>query len=110
MKTSCDIIQDLIPLYCDGCASSSSCAEVEEHINECRECRSYAASYKRASRISAHAANGQTREVDIDIDLPYRNLAEKIRIRRRINTACSVGAVIAGAMALTFIFDKIIKK
>ncbi len=101
----CEIIQDLIPLYCDGCASPSSCAEVEEHIDECRECRAFAASYRRASRISAHTAEA-TREVDIDIDIPYRNLAEKIRIRRRISTACTAGAIVAGAMVLTYLFDR----
>ena len=100
---SCDIIQDLIPLYCDGCASPDSCAEVEEHIDECRECRAFAASYKRASRISARTK--PSREVDIDIDLPDRNLAHRIRIRRRINAACTVGAVIAGAMVLTALLD-----
>jgi predicted anti-sigma-YlaC factor YlaD len=110
MKNNCEIIQDLIPLYCDGCASDASRKEVEEHIDECRECRSFAASYRRASKISAHTSPASTREFDIDIDLPYRNLAEKIRIRRRINTACSIGAVIAGAMALTFGFDKVMKK
>ncbi len=109
MKNNCEIIQDIIPLYCDGCASESSCAMVEEHLSDCRECRSYAASYKRASRISAHTDKA-TREVDIDIELPYRSLAQKIRIRRRINTACTVGGAIAGAMLLTFIFDKWQKK
>ena len=109
MKNKCEIIQDLIPLYCDGCASETSREEVEAHIDECRECRLFAASYRRASRISARPSTA-CREVDIDIDLPYRNLAEKIRIRRRINTACSIGAVIAGAMALTLVFDKIMKK
>ena len=110
MKNKCEIIQDLIPLYCDGCASEASCEEVEAHLDECRDCRSLAASYKRASRISARTAQNATREVDFDIDLPYRNLAEKIRIRRRINTACSIGAVIAGAMALTFVLDRLTKK
>ena len=110
MKNNCEIIQDLIPLYCDGCASEASREEVEAHIDECRECRAFAASYKRASKISARTNGTDTRELDIDIDLPYRNLAEKIRIRRRINTACSIGAVIAGAMALTFLFDKVMKK
>ena len=107
---SCEIIQDLIPLYCDGCASPASCAEVEEHIDECRECRAFAASYRRASRISAHTGGASTREVDIDIDIPYRNLAQRIRIRRRINTACTIGGVIAGAMVLTALFDRKMKK
>ena len=99
----CDVIQDLIPLYCDGCASPASCAEVEAHLGECRECRAFSASYKRASRISARAERA-ARETEIDVDLPYRDLAQKIRVRRRINTACTVGAVIAGAWLLAAIF------
>lgn len=109
MKNKCELIQDLIPLYCDGCASPSSRAEVEEHLEDCRECRSYAASYKRASRISAHTAL-DTREHTFDIDLPYATLAQRIRIHRRINTACMIGGVIAGAMALTFLIDKASRK
>ena len=105
MKNNCEIIQDLIPLYLDGCASEASAHMVEEHIDECRECRSYAASYRRASKITANAG-GVTRELDFDIDVPYSHLAKKIRIRRRINAACMIGGVIAGAMALTFLAEK----
>ena len=109
MKNNCEIVQDLIPLYVDGCASESSAHVVEEHLSECRECRLFASSYRRASKISAQSS-GRTKELDIDIDMPYRNLAHKIRIRRRISTACSVGAVIAGAMVLTFLADRQQKK
>ena len=109
MKNKCELIQDLIPLYCDGCASLASREEVEEHLSECRECRSYAASYKRASRISAQPTLDM-RERTFDIDLPYASLAQRIRIRRRINTACMIGAVIAGAMAMTYLIDRINKK
>ena len=104
MKTSCERVQDLIPLYSDGCASAASEKMVSEHLSECSECTSYAASYARASKISA-ANLKKTKEVDIDIDLPYRNLAKKIRIRRRINAACTIGAVLVGALALTLAFD-----
>lgn len=39
MKTNCDIIQDLLPLYCDNvCSEESKCA-VEDHIQECEQCR-----------------------------------------------------------------------
>ena len=109
MNNNCEMIQDLIPLYVDGCASETSALTVEEHLSECRECRMYAASYRRASKITPKT-QGKTRELDIDIDMPYRNLAHKIRIRRRISTACSVGAVIAGAMVLTFLADRSQKK
>ncbi len=104
MKTSCEIIEDLIPLYSDGCASPASAKMIAEHLKECEECREFAASYARSSRIRASHAQ-KTREVDFDIELPYRSLAKKIRIRRRITTACTVGGVIAAAILLTFAAD-----
>ncbi len=39
MKTSCDIIRDLLPLYADHVTSDASNALVEEHLNECPNCR-----------------------------------------------------------------------
>ena len=109
MKNKCELIQDLIPLYSDGCASGTTREEVEEHLDSCCECRAYAASYRRASRISAHTEL-DTHEHTFDIDLPYASLAQRIRIRRRINTACMIGGIIAGAMAMTFLIDRHNKK
>ncbi len=104
MMINCEIIEDLIPLYSDGCASPASAKMVEEHLHECEGCRAFAASYARSSKIHAAKTN-HTRELDLDIELPYRNLAKKIRIRRRINTACTVGGVFAAAILLTFAAD-----
>ncbi|MBQ8159928.1 MAG: zf-HC2 domain-containing protein [Clostridia bacterium] len=39
MKTDCDIIRDLLPLYADGICSEKSSEAVEEHLHECPECR-----------------------------------------------------------------------
>lgn len=39
MKTSCEIIQDLIPLVKDQVASPASIKLVEEHIRECDDCK-----------------------------------------------------------------------
>ena len=39
MKTNCDIIQDLLPLYCDNVCSEESKHAVEDHIQECEQCR-----------------------------------------------------------------------
>lgn len=38
MKTDCNIIRDLLPLYADDVCSGESRAMVEEHLNECPEC------------------------------------------------------------------------
>lgn len=38
MKLPCSVIQDLLPLYVDGCAAPESGKLVEEHIAGCPEC------------------------------------------------------------------------
>lgn len=37
---NCNLIQDLIPLYIDGCCSDESKNAVEEHIKSCPDCKS----------------------------------------------------------------------
>ena len=39
MKLSCDVIQDLLPLYHDGVCSEESKTTVEEHIATCAACK-----------------------------------------------------------------------
>lgn len=39
MKIDCDIIKDLLPLYVEGLASEKSKAAVEEHLEECEDCK-----------------------------------------------------------------------
>lgn len=39
MKISCEIIQDLLPLYCDGVCSGYSKQAVETHLETCEKCR-----------------------------------------------------------------------
>lgn len=38
-RLNCEIIRDLIPSYVDGICSQSSREAVEEHVEECEECR-----------------------------------------------------------------------
>ena len=38
MKTSCEIIKDILPLYCDEVCSEETRKLVEEHIGDCPSC------------------------------------------------------------------------
>ena len=38
MKLSCDIVQDLLPLYEDNLCSQATREAVEEHLRECETC------------------------------------------------------------------------
>ena len=39
MKTDCEVIRDLLPLYTDAACSQKSRELVEEHLEECPDCR-----------------------------------------------------------------------
>ncbi len=39
MKMSCDVIRDLLPLYYDNVCSKDSSKLIEEHIENCQECK-----------------------------------------------------------------------
>lgn len=39
MKSTCNIIRDLLPLYMEGMASKDSCALIEKHMDQCAECK-----------------------------------------------------------------------
>lgn len=39
MKITCNIIRDVLPLYIENIASNDSCAMLEEHMDQCEECR-----------------------------------------------------------------------
>lgn len=41
-KISCDVVQDLLPLYQDGACSGASSQMIEEHLRECQACQSVA--------------------------------------------------------------------
>ena len=41
MKIKCDVIRDLLPLYVDDVLSEESRKLVEEHLQECEDCREY---------------------------------------------------------------------
>ena len=46
MKTSCKIIEDLLPMYHDGICSEESAVLIEEHLKECEGCRQILASLR----------------------------------------------------------------
>ncbi len=41
MKTDCEIIKDLLPLYAENMVSDKSKEAVEEHLGECQNCQDY---------------------------------------------------------------------
>ena len=58
MKTSCKIIEDLMPMYHDAVCSEESAALIEEHLRECPNCSQILASLRGEIELeTAHPAN-----------------------------------------------------
>ena len=39
MDNKCEVVKDILPLYVDGVCSQESAQLVEEHVENCEECR-----------------------------------------------------------------------
>lgn len=53
MKITCNVIKDILPLYVENMVSNDSRAMVEEHIEQCQECKSYLNEMKIFNKIPA---------------------------------------------------------
>lgn len=84
MKYDCDLIRDLLPLYADGVCSETSRAVVEEHLDECPDCRRMAAEL------------GQTELEDALREEKESVIAYAVRRFRRRSAA--VGSAVSGAV------------
>ncbi len=51
MTVTCNVIKDMLPLYLEGMLSDDSCAMIEEHIEQCQECKFYLDDMKSSNKI-----------------------------------------------------------
>ncbi|MCR5708648.1 MAG: zf-HC2 domain-containing protein [Ruminococcus sp.] len=80
----CEIIRDLLPVYCDGLASEETRAEVDRHVAECDDCR------ERLRLI---------REAVPDVPEPDIQPMKKIKRSLRLRLALVIGMVCLGLLA-----------
>lgn len=96
-KQSCNIVQDLLPLYIDEACSEESREVVEAHLKECEACREVFEQMKENLKFPAEHADAK------------RGL-EKIRkvLRKKyVILALVVAAVTGGCMAGSWILQTI---
>lgn len=86
-KLSCNIVRDLLPLYCDQVLEEASMVEVENHLKECQACRELFE--KMSSEFEEVLIDGVEKEVP-DI----QQLFKKIRIRNVMILSILIIAVI----------------
>lgn len=94
MKTDCDIIKDLLPLYTEGLASEKSRIAVEEHLEDCEECRAiYREMREPKPQIRYNREPAES----------FRRYAKKEKSKLRVRTAVITTSVILLLVAVRLI-------
>lgn len=65
MDVTCNVIEDLLPLYADGICSEDTKTIIEHHIAVCPECR---------EKLEAMTANLEKNEKKAEIDNPFKKV------------------------------------
>ena len=74
MKLSCKVIEDMLPIYCDGVCSGESAALIESHLKVCPQCSRMLSDLRSEIEIPEKAVN----------DLkPLRGIQEKWKKSKR---------------------------
>ena len=94
MKTPCEIIRDLLPLYADDVCSPASRAAVDEHLRECPACEEY------LKQLRAGELESGLRE---EKDQVLRHQAKRFKRRSEL-----VGTVIAGVFMVPILVSLIV--
>lgn len=76
---SCDVIQDLLPLYADGQASNASKELIEDHTRQCDVCR---------AMLAAMCTPMEQQEYREEQNYIHALKMQKKKIRKRIIQAC----------------------
>lgn len=84
MNVSCEVIQDLLPLYEDGVCSQASRALVEEHLRTCQDC---------AAVRKAMEQPIEPPPVEVDEANPLRAL-KRVTQKRRVALCCACAALV----------------
>lgn len=90
---TCDVIQDLLPLYEDECCSEESKKIVENHLKECESCR-------KKSQLFAKNMPKLNDEEDVAEVKAIKKGAGKIKRIRAIGIAALVLAILVACIAI----------
>ena len=63
IELSCDIVEDLLPVYCDKQATDGSVRAVEEHLKKCEHCQRIYKEMSESVELGSEQEN-QEREID----------------------------------------------
>lgn len=90
-RISCEIIQDLMPMYADGLTSETTNREIQVHLEECDTCREMFERMK-ADMVGASQTAGKPSEID------YLKKVRRRNVRNVVLGASGVFLVMAAVL------------
>ena len=97
MKYPCNLIRDLLPLYCDGVCSKESAEAVREHMDTCEECRSILTKIKQGVSLENYMNSAEYENRQL---ASMRQVKGKIKKR---NTVFGIVGIIIGIALVVMI-------
>lgn len=93
-KIPCEMIQDLMPLYVEHLTSNVTNNKVQEHLNECSECK------EKYQRMNVSVAQDDMKQLEAKKEIDY---LKKVRRSNRSKIVISIAATIALLLAVCFV-------
>lgn len=93
-KVTCDVIQDLMPLYVDQMLSEDSCALIREHLEICETCKNHLEELKKESADLNYTGN------KMSVDMKSKEVLKQIRRSILKKRLMAVGATAIAIMLL----------
>ncbi len=107
MKITCNIIEDLLPLYVDDMVSEDSRQLIEEHLKTCLTCRKMQEEMQRENHLTSAEKGSksiQTNRTEIE---PLKKIRHRIRKKRIASVLLAVILVVAaGGIGHYWYYDK----
>lgn len=97
---NCDIIKDLLPLYCDGVCSDASARAVEGHLAACPGCRAFLEEMRREPVVPEPIQMQAQQEAKV-----LQGVKRKFSLRRRLSVLAVALAALAALAVLTAASD-----
>lgn len=101
MKITCNIIEDLMPLYVDEVLSDDSCHLVEEHISSCESCKKELEMLKQEKPVFEKDIPAQI--TDIEVKKSFQGVRRAI-VKKRILTACAAVVCVLAVLRVGYYF------
>lgn len=107
MKITCNIIEDLLPLYVDDMVSEDSRKLVEEHLKGCPACRKMQEEMMRENRLTAGIKDGNSVQINKTEAESLKKIRRRIRKKRILSVILAVVLVAAaGGAGHYWYYDK----